>query len=159
MDFLEEFDERAKNPPAPDTGSLPAEEQELLNFADLIRSRQAAPSADERARILTRVINAGAKLPAPRAKSGHSFWWAYAAAALLMVALGLGALMPSGPVTPTVAPIATTAATQVKDDFANAEFPHPVLAAPVENSAAEVPSANNLARALRVHGLVVYQTQ
>src|SRR5438067_9928774 len=91
MSFLDKFDKRAQNlPPVP--GELPSnsEDDQLLGFADLIRSRRALPSNAERERVLTRVLNKAAAFN--RRKSTQRLWWAFSAAALIALAIGLAAL-------------------------------------------------------------------
>src|ERR1043165_2619727 len=92
MSFLDEFDKRAGQvPPVPGTHGSGSDDDHLLDFADLIRNRRALPSAAERERALQRVRIAEAALQ--RHKSTQRLWWAFAAAALLMFAVGLAALI------------------------------------------------------------------
>ena len=61
MDFLEAFDRRAEGRSDSDSESeaLSSEDEALLDFADLIRSRRAAPSEVQRERVLARLRDFG----------------------------------------------------------------------------------------------------
>ncbi|HLX61849.1 MAG TPA: VIT domain-containing protein [Planctomycetota bacterium] len=170
MPFLDDFDHRASQPRRPRDGH--SEDDQLLNFADLIRAHRAVPSADERARILQRIQRAESALRARRATA--RLWWFGAAAALLLLAVALAsyAFNAIGPSRPRgIEPIATNKFSNpikpvvhdsaVKDDFAQTSFPAAVLASSNSDAAkpVETAGAEQTARALRVHGLVVYQSK
>ena len=214
MDFLEEFDKRARKPQPP--GNAPRDEDaELLDFAERIRATRALPSDGERERIFKRVKMSEAAAaranatspsqtdstetpftvvaipvvvpPAPKAparlseaqiarRRWRSFATSMVAGIAALVALFFGGvaltnLFQTPPIatkgdappvilkdTPAVA-IAQDAAT--RDDFANVQFPKAILASSDSGAAAvlEVSHGESPARALRVHGLVVFQAK
>lgn len=103
MSFLDDFDSRAaRKPGEPAREGETSEDRELLEFADLIRSRQGVPQSGARERLLERVRTAQAKtVPAPtpvvvlaRAES-RRHWIGLAGAALIALIAGVALISSS----------------------------------------------------------------
>jgi tetratricopeptide (TPR) repeat protein len=95
MSFLEEFDRHSNGENLPDSKN-----SEILEFAELVRSRKAAPSDEERERVLARVREAEARARTGEQIGGNSFprglrrsrWYLtrlITAAAAVMLCVGL----------------------------------------------------------------------
>jgi tetratricopeptide (TPR) repeat protein len=187
MSFLDDFDKRAAHKPGDPVpqGDTP-EERELLEFADLIRSRRAVPEDGERQRVLDRVKGAQ-NSPAPKViQGGGSFrgvWLALAAAAIIALVVGLSqvsapknvdkvAINDGSKPTPIVNPLSVEVTKKAQklvasskpigsnrapnEEFANLDFPKPQIK---EGDASAVESKSGLesARLVRVQGLAMFQ--
>ncbi len=164
MNFLDEFDKRAKAP-KPDANGPRGEHDDLLDFADRIRSTQSLPTSAERERVLKR-------LKASNRPRNSFFRIARMSGIAAMVALVFCALylhqlgMP--PVPSPANKLARVSAalpsneSSTHGDFAESNFPAPVLTAgdTTQLAALEVSKPGEAPiRALRVHGLVAYQAK
>jgi len=187
MSFLDDFDKRAARKPGDPVpqGDSP-EDRELLEFADLIRSRRALPEDGERQRVLERVKAAQNSSTPKVIQGGGSFrglWIALAAAALIAIVAGVSLISAPPAKNGQLASndskpnnVVTSAADDTKkvvkliaaskpvvgsnrapnEEFANLEFPKPQLK---EGDGKAVESANGLdaARLVRVQGLAMFQ--
>lgn len=185
MSFLEEFDQRAEaaknqTPPPPPLGDLAEDDKALLDFADLMRARLEQPVSikdeAERAKLLRRIqsnqeiFDEKAK-PADRgmmSKRQRIWYWSITAAAALFMFSFLLKELAEFVGRQTVNPIVvnptnlgtrtTVAASDVKDDFANTEFPKPILTALEKQTSVERPATGDTLRVTRVHGLAMVQS-
>ena len=163
-----------------------AENTELLDFADLVRARQAVPAADERQRVLDRVksVEADKAKSKPVSRKPWKLFMAVglAAAAAFAVRMSLFSDTQSTRTTfemlkrpksvvvesgwkPHALNVAvgssscTTGKEKSQDEFAGVEFPQPELRQGQGASAVESTASSDNARLLRVHGLAMMQTK
>ncbi len=159
MSFLEEFDRRAGGEEVPE-----GENKELLDFADLVRSRRAVPNEEERQRVLARVRAAGAR---PRRGLPWYLLRTVAAAAVVLLCVGVvvatrtprsggrsdpddGHITKGDPIQ-----IDVKAPGKAEDPFAKIDFPTVKPHGVTKDKSVEKPGAARRARVLRSGGLVM----
>ncbi|HEY3323116.1 MAG TPA: VIT domain-containing protein [Planctomycetota bacterium] len=195
MSFLDEFDKRAdaqkagRKPDDPVPPGETPENRELLDFADLIRKNQAAPSEIDRQRVMEKLNQnrdrqgaeektrgrgdgetGGQNAPQLNFRTPHVALW-FAVAALLALAIGLGVayknIVPRGTGTPGKIAIDTKdgpklvkASAAPVSDKEFADLNFPTpKLAEGAGAAVETATGKDTARLTRVHGLVLLQSK